>query len=163
MSSLKYRTTNGWVELNHLTLDDVYPVGALYWSSNATSPASLFGGTWTQIKDTFILTAGSTYSNGEMGGDTTHSHKYGWYYGSYNRNYMLTGNVGFGPYNYTSETEYSIVTSGTVAGTGSLTVNNGITSGSKSVTGEKNNIVANVSYASSLPPYLVKYCWERTA
>lgn len=33
------------------TLDLVYPVGAIYLSVDATSPASLFGGTWEQILD----------------------------------------------------------------------------------------------------------------
>lgn len=153
----------GKVELQTSNPLDSYPVGALFWSSNPVSPASLFGGTWTQIEDKFILAAGVNYNNGETGGSKTHTHKYGWYYGSYNRNYMLTGDVGFGPYDYSSETDYSIVTGGSSAGTGSLKVNNGIQGGSKSVTGEKNNISARVSYADTLPPYAVKYCWERTA
>ena len=46
-----------------------YPVGALYWSSNPTDPGTLFGGTWTQIKDKFILAAGDTYQVGSTGGE----------------------------------------------------------------------------------------------
>ena len=34
----------------YLDLDTVYPVGSVYMSANNISPASLFGGTWTQIK-----------------------------------------------------------------------------------------------------------------
>ena len=49
----------------------VHRVGSLYWSSNSTSPAELFGGTWTQITDKFILAAGDTYSNGASGGSET--------------------------------------------------------------------------------------------
>ena len=52
-------------------LNLVYPVGSIYWSSNNTNPASLFGGTWTQIKDRFILAAGDSYTNGATGGAAT--------------------------------------------------------------------------------------------
>ena len=47
----------------------IYPVGSLYWSSKSTNPASLFGGTWVQIKDRFVLACGDTYtSSGATGG-----------------------------------------------------------------------------------------------
>ena len=52
-------------------LNLVYPVGSIYLSSNNTNPATFFGGTWTQIKDKFILTAGDYYSNGAIGGAAT--------------------------------------------------------------------------------------------
>ena len=52
-------------------LNLVYPVGSIYWSSNNTNPGTLFGGTWTQIKDRFILAAGDSYSNGATGGAAT--------------------------------------------------------------------------------------------
>ena len=53
--------------------DLVYPVGSIYMSVNSTSPATLFGGTWTQIQDTFLLAAGSTYAAGATGGEATHT------------------------------------------------------------------------------------------
>ena len=37
-------------------------------SANATNPSILFGGTWTQLKDRFLLGAGDTYSAGGSGG-----------------------------------------------------------------------------------------------
>lgn len=49
-------------------LATVYPVGSIYMAANSTSPASLFGGTWEQLKDRFLLGAGDTYSAGETGG-----------------------------------------------------------------------------------------------
>lgn len=49
----------------------IYPVGSLYWSSNNTNPSQLFGGTWSQIKDKFILSAGDTYKNNDIGGSAT--------------------------------------------------------------------------------------------
>lgn len=49
--------------------DTIYPVGSLYWSSKSTNPASLFGGTWVQIKDRFVLACGDTYKTvGVTGG-----------------------------------------------------------------------------------------------
>lgn len=50
-----------------------YPIGSIYLSVNSTSPASLFGGSWTQIKDCFLLSAGSSYSAGSTGGAATHT------------------------------------------------------------------------------------------
>lgn len=54
-------------------LDKVYPVGAIYMSVNSTNPKTLFGGTWVQIKDRFLLAAGTTYKAGATGGEATHT------------------------------------------------------------------------------------------
>ena len=37
-------------------------------SVDKTSPAELFGGSWTQLTDRFLLGAGSTYTAGDTGG-----------------------------------------------------------------------------------------------
>lgn len=49
-------------------LDVFYPVGSVYISSQPTDPGTLFGGTWTRIKDSFILAAGDSYAIGATGG-----------------------------------------------------------------------------------------------
>lgn len=54
--------------------DLVYPVGSVYISTNSTSPETLFGGTWEQIKDRFLLACGDAYSNGSTGGRANHKH-----------------------------------------------------------------------------------------
>ena len=41
-------------------------------SFNNVSPATFFGGTWEQIKDTFLLAVGDTYTIGQSGGEATH-------------------------------------------------------------------------------------------
>lgn len=51
----------------------LYPVGAVYISENSTSPASLFGGTWEQLKDRFLLGAGDIYAAGGTGGEAEHT------------------------------------------------------------------------------------------
>ena len=61
------------LEINGNTVFDmVYPVGSVYVSVNATNPSALFGGTWEQIKDRFLLSAGDTYKVGATGGEATH-------------------------------------------------------------------------------------------
>ena len=53
--------------------DLIYPVGSIYYTSDANfSPNVSFNGTWTQIKDVFLLAAGSVYVGGTSGGEATH-------------------------------------------------------------------------------------------
>lgn len=40
-------------------LDLVYPINSIYMSVASTSPATLFGGTWTQMTDTFVISTNS--------------------------------------------------------------------------------------------------------
>lgn len=50
-----------------------YPVGSIYMSVNSTDPTTLFGGTWEQLKDRFLLGAGDSYGNGTTGGEASHT------------------------------------------------------------------------------------------
>lgn len=72
--------TDYWIKLRDYLSNPLaaYPVGAYYISSVDTSPAILFGGTWEQVQDKFILAAGSTYTAGTLvnpatGGSATKS------------------------------------------------------------------------------------------
>lgn len=58
--------TNYWIKLRDYLANPLaaYPVGAYYISSKSTSPATLFGGTWEQVQDMFILAAGTRYTAG---------------------------------------------------------------------------------------------------
>lgn len=58
---------------SNTNFDEIYPVGSIYLSVNATNPSNLFGGTWEQIKDKFLLACGDTYANGTTGGEATHT------------------------------------------------------------------------------------------
>ena len=128
-------------------------------SVNSTSPATLFGGTWVQLKDRFLLGAGDTYPNGGTGGEETHTlsssempaHRH-WgieYYG--NSGWNVGDNSGLG---------------------GTQTVANGkrftgtfgnSTSMSKWVTAQEGGSNGVTQAHNNMPPYLVVYMWKRTA
>lgn len=124
----------------------VYPVGAIYMSTVATNPSTLFGfGTWEQIKDTFLLAAGSTYRAGSTGGEATHtlttaempSHQH----------QLVNGNAS--GYDYSSWTKSSVTlhNAGAIGWAGNA--NTSFVGG-----GEAHN---------NMPPYLAVYAWKRTA
>lgn len=49
------------------------PIGFVCILVNNINPGTIFGGTWEQIKDVFLLACGSTYSNGATGGEAYHT------------------------------------------------------------------------------------------
>lgn len=51
----------------------VHPVGSIFLSTDGTEPAELYGGTWEQIKDVFLLGASDTYPAGSTGGSAEHT------------------------------------------------------------------------------------------
>lgn len=61
----------GTIKQNNTSIVDlIYPVGAVYLSVNATSPATLFGGTWVQIKDGFLFCTTATSGTAGAQGNT---------------------------------------------------------------------------------------------
>lgn len=50
-----------------------HPVGSVYMSTDPTSPAQLFGGTWVEIKDRMLIGAGGDFSVLSEGGEATHT------------------------------------------------------------------------------------------
>lgn len=136
-------------------IDLIYPVGSIYMSVNSADPGTLFGGTWQQIKDRFLLSAGDTYAAGKTGGSANavvvkHLHQ------------PSTGD-GFNAY-----------MSGTVERVrlGTSTAS----SARYAIVGKKNASSADASglrYAAStdyngvdgagknMPPYLAVYVWQR--
>lgn len=61
---------NGEFTINDKTfLDLVYPVNSIYISYSHTSPAELFGGSWTRLSDTFLWGCGPTSVIGQTGGE----------------------------------------------------------------------------------------------
>ena len=69
LSASSTRTSGGGAGMS---LQSVYPVGAVYISTSDTNPETLFGfGTWERIKDRFLLAAGDAYAAGATGGEAT--------------------------------------------------------------------------------------------
>lgn len=138
-------------------LDLTYPVGSIYMSVNNTSPATLFGGTWEQIEDTFLLSAGSTYTAGDTGGHSshtitidempTHSHLER-VISNFGYPNAWVGNDSNHPQNLYNGA------GGYVSG-GTWTEKTGY--------GNETDTRGNSQAMSIMPPYLVVYVWKRTA
>lgn len=66
VSNLQTQMNNYW--------KTIYPVGSVYVSVNSSfDPNTSFGGTWVRIQDRFLLASGSSYTNGNTGGEATHT------------------------------------------------------------------------------------------
>lgn len=64
-----------WEQLitSYNMLNTMYPIGAIYMSVVSTSPASLFGGTWSALGGRMLIGVDRTYTNGTTGGSATHT------------------------------------------------------------------------------------------
>lgn len=128
-----------------------YPVGSIYMSVNSTSPATLFGGTWTRIQNRFLLAAGSSYAANTTGGEATHK--------------LTVSEI---PSHNHSE---RFCWSSTPAAKNTLAVNGTTLTATNSVSGvagiDRGDSFGNYSGGSSahnnMPPYLAVYVWKRTA
>ena len=136
-----------------LSFDDVYPVGSIYMSVNNTNPSVLFGGTWEQLKDKFLLASGDTYTTGNTGGEATHT---------------LTTNE------MPSHTHIQNAHSHTIGSLARYPVNgNGVASVGDGYGNTNNYKTGNTTATNqnegggqahnNMPPYLVVNVWKRTA
>lgn len=168
---------------------DAYPIGAYYISSSPTSPATVFGGTWVQVKDRMILAVGDIYkSAGLTGGSATttlvlnnipsHNHSCGTTGNhSHTRGNMnitgtfFTDNIGAnyntGAFSYTG----GIVTPGILnaddAASSTMQFDASKTwSGSTSTAGNHSHAIGNTGSGTAfttISPYITAYVWRRTA
>lgn len=122
----------------------MYPVGAIYISTSSTNPGTFIGGTWEQIKDTFLLAAGDTYAAASTGGEATHT--------------LTTSEI---PSHRHIATKYT-----TSYGSGSQTAWRAM-----SFDGTNHDFTQTVytdyegggGAHNNMPPYLAVYVWKRTA
>lgn len=61
------------VDFKVFPIDSVFPVGTILIRYDHTSPASLYGGTWTRISGRFLYATGETGTIGATGGSGTHT------------------------------------------------------------------------------------------
>lgn len=133
-------------------VDLIYPVGSIYMSVNSADPGTLFGGTWQQIKDKFLLSAGDTYAAGTSGGSAkatlpSHTHTVG--SGGYQLWGAKSGKGSTEPGNQISgDAKYYAAATG------------GSTSNYKWLGSVDSKGVSDVSQAN-MPPYLAVYVWQR--
>ena len=50
-----------------------HPIGSIYITTTNVSPSNIFGGTWEQLKDRFLLACGDKYNPGTTGGEAEHT------------------------------------------------------------------------------------------
>lgn len=152
--------------------ETIYPIGSIYMSLNSTSPAVLFGGTWEQLKDKFLIGAGNSYSNGATGGNSTinlsHTHSTGdhalttnqipshyhtdWHWASpTGQQFGVNSSDGGGTWrvSYSSSASEAYFYTGYTGGGAAHNHGNTGSSGSTS--------------QSIMPPYLAAYIWKRIA
>lgn len=122
-------------------LDKMYPIGSIYMTTGVVSPASFLGGTWTRIKDKFLLAAGDIYSAGSEGGSADAvivAHTHG----------IKMSNDGVGSNGYMQMTKG-----------GAEYIQNVPIADTRFVDG---TITTEDGVGKNMPPYLVVYMWERT-
>lgn len=78
-------------------LDWTYPVGSIYLSVDATSPAAKFGGTWTPIENVFLYPVPTSTAAGLQGGEASHTLTVAEMPSHTHKTYMAYGANGDGP------------------------------------------------------------------
>lgn len=140
---------------NGLTFDKIYPVGSIYMSINSVNPASLFGGTWEQLQDRFLLGVGNTYAAGSVGGEAEHTLVE-------SELPVLNGSIsmhGEGAGGSVVAGVSGVFSSGTVeTGYQSGT----ISPGASSISRINFNAGGGAAH-NNMPPYLAVYMWKRVA
>jgi hypothetical protein len=147
--------------MKKLIVDLIYPVGSIYVAYDNTSPATRFGGTWTQITDRFLYcanSAGTTGGSKKISVANLPSHNHGftgtkatgsfatmhqrtpaesWYSGAFSKTSEQSGG-----YSTSGDADhYKITWNYTPAGT-----------------------VGNTGSGSDyMPPYITVFAWRRTA
>lgn len=130
-----------------LSVLEAYPIGSIYISTNATSPATLFGGNWDEIHGAFLFANSALHKAGEIGGEEKHVLKEKeipvHYHDEYVGNDGGDGSVPEGYYGFTS-----------------------IASTSKNTywaKGSKTSEAGGGQAHNNMPPYLSVYMWQRVS
>ena len=125
----------------NINFNKIYPVGSIYMSVNDANPSVLFGGTWIQLKDKFLLGAGDTYSGGNTGGEAEHT--------------LTIAEI-------PSHSHHQNC-SGGGDNTDNFSVERGPCSGNYKIGEYDTGSTGSGQPHNNMPPYLVVYMWQRTA
>lgn len=135
----RYYKNSSWSQWYSSALD-AYPVNSIYISYSHTSPAELFGGTWTRIEDRFLWGCKSTESIGATSGESAHT--------------LAVDEIPSHSHPFISTNEYSSTSGGWNApawGPGSKTT--------AAITGFTGGGAAH----NNMPPYIQVSIWRRIA
>lgn len=133
-------------------LDRIQPVGSLYFSTDNTSPAKLFGGSWEAYASGRTLVGvddtDADFALGKGGGSKTHNHKAG--------NELIAGiNVGSDNLYLSMRNSVNVIETNAqwIGGHGGNTSNIGHTRGVR--------MFGHTDESSSIQPYIAVYIWRR--
>lgn len=143
---------------NEGVINLIYPVGSIYMSVNNVNPGTLFGGTWEQIKDKFLLACGDTHANGTVGGEETHkltieelpAHTHAQKPHAHKQNYDTW---------YNKVSDYDVRLAGSANGYYSCA---GRSNYETAQTTSVNQNTGGSQAHNNMPPYLAVYMWKRT-
>lgn len=151
MANLKYKSGSSWVSYNLA----IYPVGAVYISYSSTSPASLFGVSWTPITGRFPYFNAGTIT----GGSNTHAH-------GLNAGYAKLGRDFSAPYYPSLFFSRKAVSWSSTTGTIFQWTDPQINKSEDRTSSAGNNAVelaGTTDSGSNMPAYQTFYAWRRTA
>jgi hypothetical protein len=172
---VSYLDQDGVQHLVDKMRDRMYPVDSIYISTNSTSPASLYGGSWERYgAGRALISASDTDSDftaGTTGGSKTHNHKYGIAVGSFYGHTLIAPNdahpaVWSGLVSYDKDSgeatdgfhEWTKLEDRAVIGSGSMVGQTG-----QPYNARRYRYETNTKRESSLSPYVAVYVWRRTA
>lgn len=138
-------------------LPQTYAVGDIFVTTRSGNPAALLGyGTWSQIKDRFLLAAGDSYTAGDTGGEASHTlttDEMPAHAGHLHANSGFPNGVGDLTGKYLAES--SLSSYGAIPrGWNQAASGEAYPAGADRGGGQAHN---------NMPPYLVVYMWLRTA
>ena len=147
---VSYLDQGGVQHLVDKMLDRMYPVDSIYISTNSTSPASLYGGSWERYGTGRALISASDTDNdfkaGTTGGSKTHEHNPG----TFGAQVSLSG-------------QNTVVRRVRLSSfKGDVRKLGDVYAGSFDATWGA-AIVGHSDSASSMEPYVAVYVWRRTA
>lgn len=147
---VSYLDQGGVQHLVDKMLDRMYPVDSIYISTNSTSPASLYGGSWERYgTGRALISASDTDSDftaGTTGGSKTHSHDPG----------TFGAQVSLGGHNTIVRRVHLSPYKGDVRESGDIYGGSFDTDWGAAIAGQSDP-------ASSMEPYVAVYVWRRTA
>ena len=147
---VSYLDQGGVQHLVDKLLDRMYPVDSIYISTNSTSPASLYGGSWERYgTGRALISASDTDSDftaGTTGGSKTHNHNSG----------TLSAQVSLSGQNTVVRRVNIPSFKGDVRHIGDI-------NGGSFDSNWGAAIVGHSDSASSMEPYVAVYVWRRTA